>query len=61
SRVLFDFRFGYVATATRPQLKSKIPPRYATSALTFIMGQALKQFLRNKKKEPIICIIINLM
>ena len=23
SRVLFDFRFGYVATATRPQLKPK--------------------------------------
>ncbi len=36
---------GDNATALLPHAYSKIPPRYATSALTYIMGQALKDIL----------------
>ncbi len=33
---------GHNAPALLPPAASKIPPRYATSALTYFMGQALR-------------------
>ena len=41
SRALFAVHLGYVATATRPRLTTKITPRYATLSLTFLVRQTL--------------------
>ncbi len=39
--MLLQLSIGHNSTALLPHANSKIPPRYATSALTYIMGQAL--------------------
>ncbi len=41
SWVLLKPSLGHNAPALLPHPASKIPPRYATSALTYFMGQAL--------------------
>ena len=50
SRALLELSLSHNATALLLHATSKIPPRYATSALTYIMGQALK--FKHTQKDP---------